>query len=142
MQLSPQRFGKIIGTLREAAQSGGSDKRRLTRMEVQARVQVAALTGSTVTSRFTALTKDISMGGAGVFQAVPRETGSRQLIELPEGNGKSALLVAIVMHSRTVANGIFALGLEFISDADADLTAKWLNSTDEEQKRIRESMFG
>jgi hypothetical protein len=142
MQLSSQRYATVVTCLRRAAESSGSDKRKFTRMEVQARVSLALLRGGEISSVvFTGLTRDVSMEGMGLFLAMHLESGQQMVVELPTEGEKPMLMICNVRHSRMIANGIFAIGAEFVADAGEDLAGQWTRGKEDETERIRSLML-
>jgi hypothetical protein len=138
MQLSSQRYATVVTGLRHAAESSGSDKRKFTRMEVQARVSLALLRRGEISSGiFSGLTRDVSMAGIGLFLAMHLESGQQMVVEIPAEEETPSLMICNVRHSRMIANGIFAIGAEFAADASEDLAAQWMRSKADEAERIR-----
>jgi hypothetical protein len=141
MQLPTRTFGQIVETLRNLAENTGSDKRRLSRMEVQTKVQVGVLVNGQLCAKFTALSRDLSQGGVGLFISVPVERGQQVLIEFPRGHHERSLVVCTAMFGRMIANGIFSIGAEFTLEADTDLVAAWDGFDNQQQKRIATAMM-
>ena len=142
MDLSTMRFAKIVEALQAQSASAGSERRRATRTAVHAKVAVGTLgAGRQVMLRFSAMTHDISTSGVCLLQSLPLEPGTQLLVELPEGRGK-ALLLGVVRYTRAAANGIFAVGVEFIGEVPADLADRWAHHAQAELERVRSSVLG
>ncbi len=70
MQLTAQQLGDIVTTIRRSAQKASADeRRRFTRIAVQGKLQIVTATEGTVSRQYTALSRDISMGGMGLMQS-------------------------------------------------------------------------
>jgi len=137
MQLTSRKFAAVVGNLKQAAESSGSDKRQFTRIEVQARISMAILRNGELTSIFTGLTRDVSMAGLGIFQAIDLQAGTELVINLPGEDGSPLLMRCVVKHCRMIANGIFSVGATFVAEANDELAAQWLRSDSDATERIR-----
>ncbi len=123
------------------AENTGSDKRRLSRMEIQTKVQVGVLINGQLRAKFTGLSRDISQGGIGLFISVPVEQGQQIVVELPAGQNKHVLVICTCMFGRVIANGIFGVGAEFTLEANADLIKAWDTFENQQQQRIASAMM-
>ena len=117
LKLSSQQYAGVVGSLQSAAASGGSDKRRFTRMEIQAPVTVAAMTDSQVTRCLIALSRDVSLSGIGLCQTAKFAPREKFLVSLP-CDKEQIVLVCLPMFCRPLAEGIYAIGAQFESVAD------------------------
>ena len=137
MQFTSLQFARAVEGLRKiAADSAANDKRRTTRMIVQAKVEAGVLRDGRLMARFSAMTRDVSLGGAGLLQSVPMEAGQEMVVELP-----GVLATFKVAHCRTMAHGIFAVGLELEGEATAGLKADWAGYVDAQRAAIRQSVL-
>ena len=125
MQLPVQLYSEVVTELKLLGYSAGSEKRRSARIEVKANVQVGTLRGVNVAQIFSVLTRDISQTGIGLLVAQPLADGEKFLLELPKAKSGKVLVVTAAMHNRVMANGIFAIGAEFIAPAPAELIREW-----------------
>jgi hypothetical protein len=139
-QLVPQQFGEILASLRAAGSSASSEKRKFTRMEVHAHIEVARLYDCKVARLYTALTKDLSSGGMGLMQYAPLNSGEQFIVRLPLA--KSTLdLVAVATFSKPLAEGIFGIGAEFVGPCGKELIAELARAADVEINRIKDSIL-
>src|SRR3954466_14263633 len=115
MQLPVQLYSEVVTILKELGQPTGGEKRRSARIEVKANVQIGTLRGPGVENIFSVLTRDISQTGIGLLIARPLAQNEKFLLELPRSHNAHVLVVATTTHTRVLANGIFALGAEFLA---------------------------
>jgi hypothetical protein len=141
LKLNPQQFANVFESLRKAGSSGGSEKRQTTRMEVQARITLAQLTGDELGKCFSALTRDVSTCGVGVFQHIPSEQDSRFLACFPCGK-RNLVLVCTTRFCRALAEGMFGVGAEFMSIADETTIRKFNDAHTGVVDRIRSTHLG
>src|SRR3984957_8881451 len=85
LKLSPQEFGKVLEALRVSSSHGGSDKRRFNRIAVEAKMSLASIVNGNVNRVYDAMTRDISMNGMGLLQAMIMARGETFLACLPLG---------------------------------------------------------
>jgi hypothetical protein len=112
--LSLQQYSVLLNGLRQAALTGGSERREHNRVEVQAPVRVALLTADEdgVMRLYTALSRDLSVGGVGLTQFFAVEKSQRLLVRLPFG-GNDLAVICRPAFCRPVAEGLFAVGCAF-----------------------------
>jgi hypothetical protein len=113
MQIAAQHLGEVVEAMKRMESGGGaSEKRRFARFTVVTRVGVfTPSTGRT----YTALTRDLSMEGMGLMQAVPMERGEQIAVSLPRGKQGTLVAQCTVMHARELADGIWGIGALFVS---------------------------
>lgn len=121
MQLSAQDYAEIIATL-QAADSDASDKRRFARMQVRGRIVVTPIVDGHAGTSYTALTRDISFQGAGIMQTLPVQLGQNILLYLPRRARPVLCVLCRVMHVRPLADGLTAVGCEFLTPAEPGAT--------------------
>jgi hypothetical protein len=140
LKLTPQHLAEVVNALQSCADLGkGSEKRRAARMEVQGNVVVAPLSKEgTVGKSFTAITRDISFVGVGLLQSRPLETGQKVLVRLPRGTKPALFMVCVVMHVRPLADGLYVIGIEFVSVAGVKEDALLGPIADTEMQRVRQ----
>jgi hypothetical protein len=117
LKLSPQEFGKILDALRSSAAAGGSDKRLFNRMAVEANLSLASLLDGQVNRVYNALTRDISVNGIGLLQALPLTRGDTFLAAFPLGK-EEMVVKCKATFCRRLAEGIFGIGAEFAAKVD------------------------
>jgi len=117
MQLSAQDYAEIVAAL-QAADTDGSDKRRFTRMQVRGRIVVTPVIDGHAGTSYTALTRDISFKGAGIMQTIPVQIGQKLLVYFPRRGRPVLCVLCTVMHVRSLADGLLAVGCEFLTPAE------------------------
>jgi hypothetical protein len=131
-------LAEIIEAIKKKESGGsGSDKRRFARIAIVTRVEVLEpSTGRT----YAALTRDLSLEGAGLIQSAPMVKGSMMAISLPRGKQGTLVGHCEVAHARELADGVWGIGAVFKS---VTLLAP-APSKDEsaEAGRIKSRMFG
>lgn len=137
MQLPVQLYSEVVTELKLLGNSAGSEKRRSARIEVKANVQLGTLRGVSVAAIFSVLTRDISQTGIGLLLAQPLAQGEKFLLELPRSKHGRVLIVTQAMHNRVMANGIFAIGAEFLAPAPAELIRQWQDYQTSATDRLR-----
>ena len=140
MKLTPQHLAEVVNALQSSAASGkGSEKRRAARMEVQGNVVIAPLSkDGTVGKSFTAITRDISFVGVGLLQSKPLEQGQKVVLRLPRGTKPALFMLCNVMHVRPLADGLYVIGIEFVSVAGMKEDALLSPVADTEMQRVRQ----
>ena len=140
MKLTPQHLAEVVNALQSSAANGkGSEKRRAARMEVQGNVVIAPLSkDGTVGKSFTAITRDISFVGVGLLQSKPLEQGQKVVVRLPRGTKSALFMLCTVMHVRPLADGLYVIGIEFVSVAGIKEDALLSTAADTEMQRVRQ----
>jgi hypothetical protein len=119
MQLIAQEYGEILAALKAAADSKGSERRQLARLEVQAQVKCVPYNEGQLGTPFTCLTRDLSFKGVGLFQARQAARGSQFVVVLPRRQDSEAVsILCTVMYCRTLADGLFNVGASFVKPFD------------------------
>src|SRR5262245_42327725 len=120
MQLPLRDFADVITALKGPVDtSGASEKRRAARMTVTAKLNIHIAINGQLGKTFSALTRDISLTGMGLLQAVALQANQHIIVALPRAHGP-LFVVAIVMHCRPLADGLLAVGLEFVELASKE----------------------
>lgn len=101
--------------------STGDDKRGGTRMAVEHEVLVATVNpdGSTGEA-FTALTRDISFAGVGLFQRTKVPQNSLLVLRLPRKDMQPLVMLCKAIHVRELADGVYTIGAEFVKETSID----------------------
>ena len=142
MRLSTQQFSEVVTEFRLRETSGvGSEKRAVTRIGVQAPID-AALFDTTCGRRFTVLTRDISMDGAGLMASMALKSGQKLVTRLPRGHGQWLFVISHVMHCRPLADGIFVLGCRFADLLTKEQAASLQDQGEQEMQRVQQSILG
>ncbi len=124
LKLSSQQYAGVVASLQSAAEAAGSDKRRCSRMEVQAPVKLGIMADNEVTACVVALLRDVSSTGVGLYQAPKFGPNEMFLISLPYGK-KPMVIVCTATFCRPLADGIYCAGARFESEADAAKTEEF-----------------
>jgi hypothetical protein len=127
-KLSTQQYAAVLESLQNAASSKGSDKRKFTRMDVQAPIRLAEMADLKVKRCYIALSRDISMAGIGLCQAVQVKPKDLFLASLPSLK-QDVLLVCMVTFCRPLADGIYWVGAQFESEADAGKVDQFVSAS-------------
>ena len=115
MQLVAQDYAEIVAALKAAGLSKGSEQRRAARMELQAQVKAFPHREGAVGQLYTALTRDLSFKGVGLFQSKPIGQGQQFVVILPRGGEREPLAVlCVVMYCRAMAEGLYNVGASFV----------------------------
>jgi hypothetical protein len=117
-RLSSQQYAGVVASLRSSSASGGNDKRRFTRMDVQAPVPLGLIANNKITRCFTALSRDISMTGIGLCQGVRLSSDETFLLALPLPR-QQIVVICRATFCRPLAEGIYCVGAAFEAEADA-----------------------
>jgi hypothetical protein len=145
VQLPIQHYGAVLDALRIAAESRGNEKRRHNRTEIQAKIDLALFANgestNPITRVYAGLTRDISLGGVGVMQYVPIEIGQKFVACLPSGKEAHLYLVCKSVFCRPLAEGVFGIGSEFVSEAKPEIIDKIMGFRGGELQRINKTMF-
>jgi hypothetical protein len=122
VQLPAQQLAEIIQCLKGGAgPSAGAEKRQSSRLEIQANVVVAPLTGpGKIGKPLNTLTRDISFTGIGLLNTIPMEKETLFVIRFPRLNKASLLVLAKVMHCRQLADSLYAIGAEYVEVMESE----------------------
>src|SRR5687768_8424264 len=114
MQLLAQDYAEIVSALQAAGASKGSEQRRAARMDLQAQVKAFPCRDGIVGQLYTALTRDLSFKGIGLFQSKPMTKGDQFVIVLPRGGEREPItILSVVMYCRPMAEGLYNIGAIF-----------------------------
>lgn len=116
MQLPLPIFAEVLDALKEQSRAGAAaEKRRATRHTLQA--QVTLLAGPPALGKqrvHTVLTRDISHNGVGLLQTATAAPNDKIILLLPRRKREPVCVQCTVMHCRPLADGVFAVGAEFV----------------------------
>ena len=121
MKLSRSDFLDVYNALANQRTTGdarpGSDKRGGTRMRIEREVLIVTLAPDGTTGKpFTALTRDISHAGLGLFQRHRVPQNGMLIVRLPRANLEPLVLLCKAIHVRELAEGVYAVGAEFVKE--------------------------
>jgi c-di-GMP-binding flagellar brake protein YcgR len=140
MQLTAQQLGDIVTTIRRSAQKASADeRRRFTRISVQGKLQIVTASDGAIPRQYTALSRDISMGGMGFMQAGDCGKGQKMVITLPCGPRK-ILVLSQVTFSQMLADSLYTIGVQFLQEVNEAYIAGLLKQA-QEADRIRQSIL-
>ena len=141
MQLPLRDFADVITALKGPGEnSGASEKRRAARMTVTAKINVFLLANGGIGKSFSALTRDISLTGMGLLQAIALSPKQSVIVALPRASGP-LFVVSTALHCRPLADGLLAVGLEFTELASKETVQMLLSDGSREHARIQESVL-
>ncbi len=114
--LNTQHLSEVLSLLLPKSSSlGGAEKRRATRIHVEAPVTLWHLQQDTPGPAMTVLARDLSLSGIGFLQTTPPRKGGQFMLKLPRPKTGSFLLVLCqITFSRSLADNLFVVGAEFI----------------------------
>jgi hypothetical protein len=152
MQLLAQDYAEIVSALKAAGASKGSEQRRAARMELQAQVKAFPCRDGIVGQLYTALTRDLSFKGIGLFQSKSIPQGQQFVVILPRGGDREPLAVlCVVMYCRAMAEGLYNVGASFAKPFDFESPGGNIlgggrhgaggGTPEDELKRIRQSIL-
>lgn len=139
--LTSQQLAEVVEYLRAHGLCGGSEKRRATRMQVQAKVLVGRVVDGKLVQSFSSLTKDISLHGVGLIQGLVVDPGQELILNLPRTKGLPVYVRARICHCRDLAEGLFSVGAEFVATVSKELADALEQSGEAELLRIRRSIL-
>jgi hypothetical protein len=142
MVLSTQQFGLVVNYLRASGGvATGSEKRRATRMELKAKINVAPITNAVTGSRVSVLTRDISIEGVGLTTGVPMRQAQKFIALLPTSEDDTLFVLCEVLHAVVVADGIFNLGCRFNQVLSKQTAQQLQDRNQTDVARIRDSIL-
>lgn len=117
MQLNTQNLAEVVEWGRAHEGEGpGAEKRRYSRIGIVMRVEVFNHATGTM---YSALTRNISVQGLGLIQSVAITRGQQLTVRLPREKQAPLMIQCSVMHSRELADGLWEVGMVFVSIVDA-----------------------
>lgn len=122
MELSEGQFRQLVQGLSQPG--SGAERRKAKRVAVVTRGTLRVIEGAPKRT-FSVLTRDISATGMGLIAAAPIERGVVFSLELPDATGKGMLppLHCQVRYCRTLADGMWGVGVEYIDQRQAPARA-------------------
>jgi len=140
MELTPKQLSLIITSLRTLGESGAQEKRRFTRVSVQAAIAAAELGGDALVRRWTALTRDVSAGGIGVLQSTWLQGNVMLLLALPFGD-EMFHVIGQVVFCRPLADRVYTIGARFIRTAEQGVTDEFNHWGEAQERRIQRAIL-
>lgn len=125
MSLSTRDFSDVLAQLREnsAQVAAGAERRRSTRMTVQARLDIFPLDGPFAGRSFQALTSDISFLSIGLVQS-PQVTARQKFVAaLPRAGRAPLYALYTVMRCSPLADGIYSVGCDLDTVTPSEILA-------------------
>jgi hypothetical protein len=142
MKLPLREFADIIAALKGVAEkAGANEKRGAARMTICAKLDAYLLRNDELVRTFSVLTRDISITGIGLLQGVAVSSDQRIVLQLPRGLQEPLCMVCRVMHCRPLADGIAAVGMEYIEKATQQIAKSILSNDLQERQRISQSVL-
>ena len=141
MKLPLRDFAEVIAALKGPGENlSASEKRQAARMTVCAKINVHLMDGNRATRTFSALTRDISLTGVGLLQAVALSPKQNVVLELPRSHAP-LFVCSLALHCRPLADGVLAVGMEFCELASKETSEILLSQGSRAQARIAASML-
>ena len=142
MKLPLREFADVVAALKGAAEKAGANEKRLAaRMTICAKLNVYLLQNGDLVRSFSVLTRDISITGIGLLQGIAVSGEQSVVLQLPRGLAESLCMVCRVMHCRPLADGIMAVGMEYVEKATPEITKAILANSVHERIRISQSVL-
>ena len=138
MKLSLCDFSSVVTALKSPEeQPAEAEMRSSTRINVWSRIDAWIADGK---RPYTAMMRDISLGGAGLLQSVVLAQGQSVLIVLPRP--KTPLpIYCQVTHCRTLADGMMVVGMQYDKLAGDEVAQQLAQARLKEQARIQHSIL-
>lgn len=109
-------------------------------MEINYPVRLIPINGSEAGPAFTALTRDISNDGVGLFSSRAMRPAESYVVRLPRSDHDFVFVLGIVRYCGAQADGLFTIGFRFSRIIDGDTLAK-LQDGQVERQRISSSVL-
>lgn len=140
MRLIGQELAEIVETIRKnEARRDRHENRRAARTDLFARMNFWPIVDGVVVRQSTALGRDISFTGIGLFLPFGLHAISKFIVELPLKNS-SLRILSKVRHCRAMADSIYGVGAEFDRTVTEDEIV-FDNSGAEMLRRIQDSIL-
>lgn len=140
MILSNQLYGEVLNHLSVKSLAGGSDKRRTTRVDLNARIDVAILEKGAPPRQIAVFIRDISIEGTGLLSGVEMRKDQHLVVVLPRSNSAAACVLCIVTFCAPLADGIFNIGCKFVKVIEPETFEK-LHVAAKDVSRNRDSVL-
>ena len=141
VKLPLREFGDVVEALKgPTVYSGLPEKRNAARINVSAKVNIYLFENNKVERCFSALTRDISLTGIGLLQTVALSSKQHVIIALTRPH-VPLFVISSVAACRPLADGLMAVGLEFLEIASKEACDMLTTGDSKEVDRIRDSMF-
>jgi len=114
--LKSQHLAEVLSILLAAPPvNSGAEKRRATRIQVEAPVTIWPVKEGSHGTPATVLTRDISYSGIGILQARPAATDDQFILRLPRPKAEPILLLCQVTYVKTLADNLYGVGALYVS---------------------------
>jgi c-di-GMP-binding flagellar brake protein YcgR len=141
MNIPLQTFAQVVSILQRPTGNGdGMEKRRSSRMNVEAIVHVTVLASAKSPRTVRAITRDISQSGMGLVIGTGANAGDKLVIHLPRTPHPALLMLAVVKVCVEPADGVFKVGCEFVKELAPDELEN-LKTNGAEMERIQKSIL-
>jgi hypothetical protein len=115
-QIKSQHLAEVLAVLLAPKLPGaGAEKRRATRIAVEAAVTVWPVVNGGPGTPLTVLSRDISYSGVGFMIGQPTKLGDQYILKLPRAKGDPILVLCQVTFARLLADNIYTVGATFVS---------------------------
>jgi hypothetical protein len=137
MNLSLSDFSSIVSTLKSPEEIVDAELRSASRMSVWSRIDAWIGEGKRL---YSAMVRDISLGGAGLLQSVVLAEQQRVLIVLPRPKTPLAIHCHVT-HCRALADGLMVVGIKYDKLAGDEVAKQLALASLKEQARIQQSIL-
>ena len=141
MKLQLREFSDVLTVLKgPLTDAAAAEKRKAARINVTYRIEIHLVNNNVVSRSYTALARDISLTGMGVLQGSLLPQGQELIVVLPRPSAP-LYVCAVAMHTRWLADGVVAVGIEFTRVAEPSLTEQLLKNNKAAQAKIAQSVL-
>jgi hypothetical protein len=115
IQIASHALSEVISAMTPQASRGlGAEKRRASRIRVEAQVTLWLMAKGVPGAATTGLTRDLSYSGMGCLIGRKVQTGEQFLLRLPRIKGEPLLVLCEVTFATALAENLYGVGAEFI----------------------------
>ena len=119
IQIPLNSLADVLSAMTSMASRGlGAEKRRATRIRIEAQVTLWPMVDGTPDVATTGMTRDLSYSGVGLLVARKLQVGDQFLLRLPRTKDQPLLLRCQVTFAAEMAENLYGVGAEFINALD------------------------
>jgi hypothetical protein len=115
-QIKSQQLAEVLAVLLEPKLPGaGAEKRRATRIAVEAPVSIWPVVNGSPGTATTVLTRDISYSGVGLLLVRAVKSGDQFILKLPRAKADPMLVLCEVTFVKILAESLYGVGAQFVT---------------------------
>jgi hypothetical protein len=116
IQIKSQQLAEVLAVLLAPKIPGaGAEKRRATRIQVEATLTVWPVSNGVPGQAATILSRDISYSGIGLLSGNPSKNGDQFILKLPRAKADPILILCQVTFAKLLADNIYTVGATFVT---------------------------